>query len=331
MQNYKPGDQLLFTFSNKNIGHVAVGSGSVDLTCNYSGVQVMSEAAGINGLEPNTYVSRYFTVKIADTVPEKSLVPLYYHTSYDGIYHIDTLLLFVGADFVSFEDGSFGDYGFTMNNYPWIVASTGAHSGTYCARSAQNLPSNSKSRMTVTVTSDVDAEISFYRKVSSEAGYDKFIFSVDGIEVDDASGEVDWTYYSTPVEAGTHSFRFSYEKDYSQVSGHDCAWVDDIMLPCVGVLVIEDMADTVGVGMPAYVVTRATVYPNPANDRVVVESETPVQKAVLFDLNGRAVRIANVNGSGRFDLEVSDLTSGFYLLQLTFDNGKTQNLKIIKR
>ncbi len=91
------------------------------------------------------------------------------------------------------------------------------------------------------------------------------------------------------------------------------------------------MADTVGVGVPAYVVTRATVYPNPANDRVVVESETPVQKAVLFDLNGRAVRIANVNGSGRFDLEVSDLTSGFYLLQLTFDNGKTQNLKIIKR
>jgi len=331
VQNYKPGDQLLFTFSNKNIGHVAVGSGSVDLTCNYSGVQVMSEAAGINGLEPNTYISRYFTVKIADTVPEKSLVPLYYHTSYDGIYHIDTLLLLVGADFVSFEDGSFGDYGFTMNNYPWIVASTGAHSGTYCARSAQNLPSSSKSRMTVTITSDVDAEISFYRKVSSEAGYDKFIFSVDGIEVDNASGEVDWTYYSAPVEAGTHSFRFSYEKDYSQVSGHDCAWVDDIMLPCVGVLVIEDMADTVGVGVPAYVVTRATVYPNPANDRVVVESETPVQKAVLFDLNGRAVRIANVNGSGRFDLEVSDLTSGFYLLQLTFDNGKTQNLKIIKR
>ena len=95
--------------------------------------------------------------------------------------------------------------------------------------------------------------------------------------------------------------------------------------------VIEDMADTVGVGVPAYVVTRATVYPNPANDRVVVESETPVQKAVLFDLNGRAVRIANVNGSGRFELEVNDLTSGFYLLQLTFDNGKTQNLKIIKR
>ena len=103
------------------------------------------------------------------------------------------------------------------------------------------------------------------------------------------------------------------------------------MLPCVGIAVVEDLTDTSDVGVQAYVLTRATVFPNPANDRVVVESETSVTKATLFDLNGRLVRTVNLDGANRFELGVNDLTAGFYMLQLTFENQQIQNLKIIKR
>jgi hypothetical protein len=48
-------------------------------------------------------------------------------------------------------------------------------------------------------------------------------------------------------------------------------------------------------------------------------------------VNGRLVRTVNLDGANRFELGVNDLNAGFYLLQLTFDNQKTQNLKIIKR
>ena len=140
-----------------------------------------------------------------------------------------------------------------------------------------------------------------------------------------------WTFFSTEIPAGGHTIRFSYEKDHSQASGSDCAWVDDILLPSNGILVIEDVSDTAAVGVQAYVQTRATVFPNPANDRVVVESEIAVTKAVLFDMNGRMVRTANLGGANRFELGVNDLNAGFYLLQLTFENQKTQNLKIVKR
>ena len=329
--SYNPGDEVAFVFNNVNAGHVGVNTGSVDLTCNYSGVQVLTGASSISGLDVYENMYSSFTVQIADTVPNKSIVPLYYHIAYDGVNRVDTLYIMVGADFVSFESGDFGDFDFTMNNYPWIVTSSGAYSGDYCARSAQNLPSNSKSRMTISVNIPSASTLSYYRKVSSEANYDKFIVSVDGQEIDNADGEVPWTFFSTEIPAGGHTIRFSYEKDHSQASGSDCAWVDDILLPSNGILVIEDVSDTAAVGVQAYVQTRATVFPNPANDRVVVESEIAVTKAVLFDMNGRMVRTANLGGANRFELGVNDLNAGFYLLQLTFENQKTQNLKIVKR
>ena len=330
-ESYSPGDAVTFVFSSRNEGHVPVGSGSVDLTCNYSGVQVTTGLQSISGLSPTEIADRAFLVSIADTVPSKSLVPLYYHTSYDGITCVDTLYILVGADYETFESGDFSMFNWTMNSYPWIVTNTNTHSGNYCARSAQGLPNNTNSRMTINVNISSASVLSYYRKVSSESGYDKFILYVDGQEQDEADGTVPWTYFSTEIPAGTHSIRFSYEKDYSQASGSDCAWIDDVMLPCVGVAVVEDLLDTTDVGVQAYAIARASVFPNPANDRVIVESETSVERAVLYDLNGRVVRTINLSGANRFELGVNDLTAGFYLLQLTFDNQQTQNLKIIKR
>ena len=331
MQNYAAGNDVVFSFRNQNVGHANVINGSVDLTCNYSGVQVMTDLSVISGLLTNDVAVRDFTVHIADTVPEKSLVPLYYHISYDGMMRVDTLYIMIGSDLVTFESGDFGSYVWDMNNYPWIVTTTNPHSGNYCARSAQNLPSNGTSRMTITVNPSMDTYLSFYRKVSSEAGYDKFILYVDGEQVDEASGTEAWTQVSTPISAGMHSIRFSYEKDYSQASGSDCAWVDDIMLPCTGIMVIEDVTDPTEVGVEEYAKAHATVFPNPTSDRVVIESETPVQRVALFDLNGRMVKSENLSGENRCEVLMGDVPAGFYMLQLTFDNQQIQNLKIIKR
>lgn len=329
--NYNPGDQVIFTFTNQNAGHADVMSGSVDLTCNYSGVQVLTNALAIDGLEANAMTNRSFTLRIADTVPDKSLVPLYYHIYYDGLSQVDTLLMLVGGDFVTFETGDFSQYTFSQNNYPWVVTTYSPHTGSYCASSAQNLSNNSNSRMTATVNLPEEAELSFYYRVSSEESYDKFYLYVDGTTEIEVSGEVQWTYHSMMLPAGSHTILFSYEKDYSMASGSDCAWVDDIMLPSTGILVIEDMVDNAGVDVQVYEQAHASVYPNPANDRVIIESESPVQKAVLFDLNGRVVKVEQVNGENFYQLNMSDLTAGFYMLQLTFDNQQIQNLKIIKR
>ena len=294
-------------------------------------MQVITDYSTINGLNPNDIVARNFTVRVADTVPEKSLVPLYYHIYYDGMLFVDTLQIMVGADLVDFEGGDFGSYDWSMSSYPWFVTNLDPHSGTYCARSAQSLPNNGTSRMTITVSPTEDTYLSFYRKVSSEASYDKFILYVDGGSVDEVSGNVPWTQITTSISAGTHTISFSYEKDYSQANGSDCAWVDDIMLPCTGIMVIEDITDPTEVGVEEYAYIHATVFPNPTNDRVVVESGAPVQRVVLFDLNGRMVKSENLGGANRCEVLMGDVPAGFYLLQLTFDNQQIQNLKIIKK
>ena len=330
VQNYFAGDEVLFTFKNQNKGHAAVTSGSIDLTCNYSGVTIATDLSDISGLAPNAVSEVSFHVEIADTVPAKSLVPLYYHIAYDNVHVIDTLYMLVGSDFEGFESGDFSQFNWNMSTNPWIISSD-AHSGNYCARSAQNLSNNSKSRMTISVSLPSAEPISFYRKVSSEANYDKFIFYVDNSSVDEVSGNEPWTCFSTMIPAGTHILMFSYEKDYSQASGSDCAWVDDVSLPCVGIMVIEDLTDTSHVGVQTHAMVRASVFPNPTSEWVNVESETPVQKIVLYDLNGRLVNAVNLTAANRYQLNMNDVPSGFYMLQITFENNQTQNLKIIKR
>jgi hypothetical protein len=49
--------------------------------------------------------------------------------------------------------------------------------------------------------------------------------------MDEWSGEVEWSRASYAVEAGEHNFHWVYEKNPSNASGDDEAWVDFIVLP----------------------------------------------------------------------------------------------------
>jgi hypothetical protein len=63
--------------------------------------------------------------------------------------------------------------------------------------------------------------ISFFRKVSSELGYDYLRFYIDGAEQNQWSGELDWSQESFPVTPGPHTFKWSYTKDLSVSAGRD--------------------------------------------------------------------------------------------------------------
>ncbi len=69
----------------------------------------------------------------------------------------------------------------------------------------------------------------FYWKVSSEKDYDVFAFSLDGREQKRISGEVYWTKVSISIPAGRHTFSWVYAKDFSNSSGNDKAWLDQVV------------------------------------------------------------------------------------------------------
>ena len=69
--------------------------------------------------------------------------------------------------------------------------------------------------------------VSFFWKVSSEAGYDLLEFFIDGVLQDQISGVVDWhQMVYTISDPGPHILEWRYVKDYSVSGGDDSGWVD---------------------------------------------------------------------------------------------------------
>ncbi len=71
--------------------------------------------------------------------------------------------------------------------------------------------------------------------------------------------------------------------------------------------------------------TSIHVYPNPTANRVYIQAEN-ITKAELFDLMGRKVMETNQD-----QIDLSNISSGSYILQVTTQNNTTETFKIIKQ
>jgi hypothetical protein len=67
------------------------------------------------------------------------------------------------------------------------------------------------------------------------------------------------------------------------------------------------------------------VYPNPTANRIYIQAEN-ITKAALFDLIGRRVHSTNQD-----QIDLSNISSGSYILQVTTQNNTTESFKIIKQ
>ncbi len=149
-----------------------------------------------------------------------------------GTYNYEYELNFkVGLTVEDFETGDFSSYEWEFGgDAVWTISNSESYEGTYSAKSGA-IGDESESELILAMEVIADDEISFYRKVSSEATYDYLRFYIDGAQMGEWEGEADWEQVSFPVDAGQHTFKWAYEKDYSVNSGDDCAWIDWIELP----------------------------------------------------------------------------------------------------
>jgi uncharacterized repeat protein (TIGR02543 family) len=109
----------------------------------------------------------------------------------------------------------------------WFGQSATHHDGTDAAQSGL-ITHNQTNWIQTTVTGP--GTLFYWWKVSSEAGYDKLVFSYDGyIQAGAISGTTnEWTQQGWNVPVGTHTLRWSYCKDISDSLGADCGWVDQV-------------------------------------------------------------------------------------------------------
>jgi hypothetical protein len=140
----------------------------------------------------------------------------------------------IGLVFEDFETGDFTAFDWQYGgNAEWTVTDNNAWSGTFSAVSG-DIGNQQASWLLITFYVPADDTISFFRKVSSEDGYDYLSFYIDDILAGQWAGEKDWERFAYAVTTGTHTFKWEYTKDYSESNGSDCGWIDYVVFRSVG-------------------------------------------------------------------------------------------------
>ena len=243
-----PGETVNLTIIDENVGHATAQNVISELSTYYNLTPVTNGVISIGSVNAQSQCSSTFTITIGSTVPDGTLVPFYHHiysTTNAALTRVDTIWLLVGevSATETWESGDMSQFEWTTSaNYPWTVVNSGAYAGTYCARAGNHNVNSSVSELELTINAPIAGEVSYYSKVSSESNYDFFRFYLDGNEMESRSGNGNWVFSSWPIEAGTHTLKFAYEKDYSQHSNSDYAWVDNITFPTGGEIAPEPEA-----------------------------------------------------------------------------------------
>ena len=145
------------------------------------------------------------------------------------------------------------------------------------------------------------------------------VFYIDGEMQDRWSGQTDWEQASYEVAAGTHVFEWRYDKSPNGSAGEDCCWVDDITFPVNSIVLrVDSFTENKGLN----------VYPNPANDYIIVESDG-IQEVEIYDMMGRKLISHKAETSSTID--VSALSSGIYLVRTIDSDNNITMQKIIKK
>ena len=284
--NILPGTNDTLTATLVNNGHATLDLDRLRLTSPTrlltTGIGTVSTSSPFSLVPGDTMVFT-FPLHADSLLPTDIEVPLTFNfLSFPTQSHIYPL--YVGNNpFETFEGGTFHTIGWTQGSYPWTITGTEAYAGSHCLRSFSSLTHNQTAEVSIPVTLSIPDSISFYYKVSSETNYDKFHFYLDNTNLLTESGEMGWTRTAFLIPAGSHTLRFTYEKDYSVSRYDDCAWIDNVLLPhqphpvvfhtdnlCVGGLYIL-AGDTINTNEPGMGTYLGTISASPSDTMLLID------------------------------------------------------------
>ena len=118
---------------------------------------------------------------------------------------------------LSFTTG--GDANWFGQNTTWHYGGSAAQSGAVLDGQTSWLQTTVQGPGTMT----------FYWKISTEEGYDRLIWYMDGILQWDMSGTSTWNLATIKVPSGNHTIKWEYKKNASGSAGLDTVWVDKVV------------------------------------------------------------------------------------------------------
>ncbi len=330
----EPGEQGQITFTIENDGHGIASAGTFTLNVENTGINIDNTNVSTEPIASGETFSQTCNITVSDDYNQTQPLNLTARLQTNGYYINITAEIPIGPISEDYETGDFTKFDWqSSGDSPWVIDQSTVHTGDYSAKSG-DITDNQHSDMYLTLNILTDGQISFYRKVSSESGWDYLKFYIDGTKIDEWSGEQDWQQETYNVSAGEHTFKWTYVKDGSVSDGQDCGWIDDITFPPIGISNVENGTDTT-----AYVNTlqrfATKIYPNPCTDYITFEFEAKQSDNVvisIYDLQGHAVlkQVKSAyKGENVIMLPVNELQAGIYIWQIIID-GKFANGKFIK-
>ncbi|MBR6774897.1 MAG: T9SS type A sorting domain-containing protein, partial [Bacteroidales bacterium] len=301
-----PGDSETVEFTIINKG----GSSSNDI--NFSILLPEEITASQNQFNiPGLSTGEETDIEVTLTVSENAALGYAYEMPFivsSGRYSVNgSYAIIVGNVTEDFESGDFSKFNWEFDGNPnWEIATGEAYEGQYCAKSGA-IGDLTSTTLKITIDVKAQSEFSFYKKVSSESGYDFLKFYIDGQEKDKWSGEDNWSEESFILTEGLRTLEWTYSKDVYAESGQDCAWVDNIKFPPTAVIVDVETVEEKDIA----------IYPNPARDFVKVSTDNGQQTTVrIYNTLGMLVDEFEMN-SGEIEINVSDYKSGIYFINIS--------------
>ena len=310
-----PGEQVIMNINGKNGGHALAHDAFLTVTCDNPEIHLENETFPLGDIAADGSFCAPLGLSSDNSMVTGTIVPLSMVLTSGEYTATYEYILTVGSIVEGFESG---DFSYTdwehSGDQPWFVTDEDAHTGNYSARSGA-IGDDEVSNLIIRADILEDSEISFWYKTSSEYHKDYFAFFIDNKLKKMWSGEEDWTYYSVSFPAGSHEFKWIYDKNPQNATGSDCAWIDDITFPrsCV----ITDIEETL-------TKKQTAVFPNPCQGMFTLELAGESDVTVSNLMGQTVLSLHKVSGHQQIQLN----NAGMYLIQVYRASG-VETLKVV--
>lgn len=305
-------------FNVCNDGAIAASEGAVSIESRSTNISFEENATlNIIPLVANQFTTASFDCTVSD---EENIEFAITYTA--GHYSITKLVnMATQSTIETFESNSLPQEWQNDNSAAWFIDNTTAYEGNYSLRSG-DIEDNETTSIEIITEAVYRDTISFYVKVSSENNYDFFKFYLDGEEKVSLSGSSsDWQQKKYVINAGTHTLKFEYSKDYSNSTGQDAAWVDNLRLPVKSSVT----------GLGDIIVSDLTATPNPADKQIRLSGLPSHGELFIFDMNGKMMLRTNLTNSNSMLVDLENIPTGTYVICVKSEDGIITEKLIIAR
>lgn len=315
----EPGETATINVESYNIGSSDCGSTDAVLSTSSMYINITSTNYSFTSLpQGGTIQQASFTIEADPSIPYGTAISFDYDLTF-GMYNAqETFDVLANMASEDYETGNLLQHDWSISgNAPWLIVNSGQFEGDYCAKSGP-IGSNQSTIMELEVDVAVAGDFSFFKKVSSEDGYDYLQFYIDNILRDEWTGIVDWSQESYWLTTGSHTLKWEYVKDGWVDENDDCSWVDYILFPQLSAS--TELAELENFDLK--------LVPNPAQNQCqILFSKTATYKVNLYDTQGKLMLDTEATGQ-TISLDLSTLASGIYFIEVT-SSDKTQIKKLI--